>query len=121
MKPVIITLSVLSLLLPSCSKSKRDQCVTVIRLMKAEALATDALVKKKPDALSKAEHAKLIEATISKLRDMDFKEKQLESALKSYIGALGAFKDPKTAPADLVATLTYLESSRRRIADECNR
>jgi len=120
MKPAILVLLVLGLLLPAC-KSKRDKCVDVVRLMKAEALATDAVVKEKPDALSKDEHAKLIDATIAELRGMQFKDKKLESALKSYIGALGAFKDPETAPADLAATLTYMESSRRRVADECNR
>jgi hypothetical protein len=120
MKPAIFILLIFGLLLPSC-KSKRDKCVDVVRLMKAEALATDAVVKKKPDALSAEEHAKLIEATIAKLRGMQFKDKKLDSALKSYIGALGAFKDPKTAPGDLASTLTYMESSRRRVADECNR
>jgi hypothetical protein len=120
MKPAVLILLVFGLLLPSC-KSKRDQCVTIIRLMKAEALATDAVVKKKADAQSSEEHAKLIEETISELRGMQFKEKKLESALKSYIGALGALKDPGTGKADLAATLTYLESSRRRVADECNR
>ena len=120
MKPAILVLMLLGLVLPAC-KSKRDKCVDVVRLMKAEALATDALVKKQPDALTPAEHAKLIEATITELRGMNFKDQKLESALKSYIGALGAFKDPETAPADLSATLTYMESSRRRVADECNR
>jgi hypothetical protein len=110
MKPAVLILLVFGLLLPSC-KSKRDQC----------ALATDAVVKKKADAQSSEEHAKLIEETISELRGMQFKEKKLESALKSYIGALGALKDPGTGKADLAATLTYLESSRRRVADECNR
>jgi len=119
-KPALFTLLILGLLLPSC-KSKRDKCVDVVRLMKAEALATDALVKKKPGALTKAEHAKLIEATITKLRGMQFKDQKLDSALKSYIGALGAFKDPKAGPGDLAVTLTYMESSRRRVADECNR
>lgn len=120
MKPAILAMLILGLLLPAC-KSKRDKCVDVIRLMKTEALATDALVKKKPDALTKAEHAKLIDANITELRGMNFKDQKLESALKSYIGALGAFKDPETVPGDLAATLTYLESSRRRVADECNR
>jgi hypothetical protein len=120
MKPAILILLIFGLLLPAC-RSKRDKCVDVVRLMKAEALATDAVVKKKPDALSAEEHAKLIEATITKLRGMQFKDKKLDSALKSYISALGAFKDPKTAPGDLAATLTYMESSRRRVADECNR
>jgi hypothetical protein len=120
MKPAILILLIFGLLLPAC-KSKRDKCVDTVRLMKAEAMATDALVKKKPDAPSAAEHAKLIEATISELRAMQFKAKKLDSALKSYIGALGALTDKKTAPDDLSATLTYLESSRRRVADECNR
>ena len=120
MKPALLTLLVLGLLLPAC-KSKRDKCVDVVRLMKAEAVATDLVVKKKPDALSAEEHAKLIEETIAKLRGMQFKEKKLDSALKSYIGALGALKDPKTSKSDLAATLTYIESSRRRVADECNR
>jgi hypothetical protein len=122
MKKALQLLLLLSLCITVAScKSKRDKCVDVIRLMKAEALATDAVVKKKPDALSDTEHAKLIEATISELRGMKFKEKKLDSALKSYIGALGALKDPKTSKADLSATLTYAESSRRRVADECNR
>lgn len=120
MKPAIFVLLILGLLLPAC-KSKRDKCVDVVRLMKAEAQATDLVVKKKPDALSSEEHAKLIEATISELRGMQFKEKKLDSALKSYIGALGALKDPQTGKDDLAATLTYIESSRRRVADECNR
>lgn len=120
MKPVILILLVLGLLLPSC-KSKRDKCVDVIRLMKAEAQATELVVKKKPDALSPEEHAKLIEETIAKMRGMQFKEQKLDSALKSYIGALGALKDPRTGKDDLAATLTYMESSRRRVADECNR
>jgi len=120
MKPAILVMISLSLLIPSC-KSKRDKCVDVVRLMKAEALATDALVKKKPGALSKAEHAKLIDTTIAELRGMQFKDQKLDSALKSYIGALGAFKDPDAAPDDLATTLVYMESSRRRVADECNR
>ncbi|MFC1654927.1 hypothetical protein ACFL2F_03885 [Myxococcota bacterium] len=120
MKPAILFLLVLSLLLPSC-KSKRDKCVSVVRLMKAEAQATDAVVKKKADAPTKAEHTKLIEATIAELREMQFKEKKLVSALKSYIGALGALGELKPGAEDLAPTLTYLESSRRRVADECNR
>jgi hypothetical protein len=120
MKPTILVLLIFGLLLPSC-KSKRDKCVDTIRLMKAEAEATDLVVKKKPDALSAQEHAKLLDETIAKLRGMQFKAKKLDSALKSYIGALGALKDPKTSKDDLAATLTYIESSRRRVADECNR
>jgi hypothetical protein len=120
MKPAILFLLVFGLLLPSC-KSKRDKCVDTVRLMKAEALATDSLVKKKPGALSAAEHTKLIDSTIAELRGMQFKEKKLDSAIKSYIAALGAIKESKGAPEDLAATLTYLESSRRRVADECNR
>ncbi len=117
----LLLLSCLCLSAAACSRSKRDQCVTLIRLMKAEALATGDMAEKKPDALSAEEHARFIETTIAKLRGMDFKEKQLNSALKSYIAALGALKDLDDAPADLAATLTYLESSRRRVADECNR
>jgi hypothetical protein len=121
MKPAIIILPVLGLLLPACSKSKRDQCMCIIRLMKTEALATDAMIKKKPGALSDRDHARLLEKTAAKLRDMDVSDPELESAIKSYIGALGALDDLETAPADLAATLTSLESSRRRVADECNR
>lgn len=120
MKPALFILLSLSLLLPSC-KSKRDKCVSVVRLMKAEAMATDAVVKKKPDALPPTEYAQLIDTTIAEMRGMQFKAKKLDSALKSYIGALGALKDPKTTKDDLAATLTYIESSRRRVADECNR
>jgi len=120
MKPAIIFLFVFCLLIPSC-QSMRDTSVSVIRLMKTEALATDAVVKQKADALSAAEHTKLIEETSSELRGMEFKEKKLNSAIKSYLGALGALTDPKTSPADHAAILTYLESSRRRVADECNR
>jgi hypothetical protein len=120
MKPAILIFLVLCLLLPSC-KSRRDQCASIIDLLRTEARATDAVVKKKAGAPSTAEHAKLIGETVAELRGMKLKDQKLESTIKSYIGALGALTDPKTTPADLAATLTYLESSRRRVADECNR
>ena len=119
MKPILIFF-VLCLLLPSC-KSKRDKCASVIGLMRTEARATDAMVKNKADATSAAEHAKLLSETSKELRGMEFKDQKLTSAIQSYIGALGALGEMKPGAKDLAPTLTYLESSRRRVADECNR
>jgi hypothetical protein len=120
MKPAILIFFVLCLLLPSC-KSKRDKCASVIGLMRTEARATDAMVKGKAGDRPAAQHAKLLEETAKELRGLDFKDQKLTSAIQSYIGALGALGELKPGAEDLAATLTYLESSRRRVADECNR
>jgi hypothetical protein len=119
--PTIVTiLAVVCLLLPAC-KSKRDQCASIIGLLRTEARATDNMAKKKADAKSAQEYAELLVETAAELRGMDIQDQRLKFAIASYNGALGALTDPKTSPADRTAILTYLESSRRRVADNCNR
>jgi hypothetical protein len=105
---ILPLLAVLCLLIPSCTKSKRDQCASILGMVRTEMRA------EKVDK-------KLLADTANQLRAMEIRDARLKSAIDGYLGALGQLSDMKEGDPDLAATLTYLDAARRRIADECNR
>ena len=111
---ILLILAVLCLPIPACTKSKRDQCASILGMVKAEMQATKEIARREVDT-------QLLMDTAEKLRAMEIRDARLESAIDSYLTALGQLTDLKENDPDLTALLTYLDAARRRIADECNR
>ncbi len=134
----------LSITLLGCTNDKENQCVAIRKAIKAEMTTTKEVAEKMRDPQALKTHAEFLKTTIGELQKVKIEDTALKQAVQTYINAveklaegyqqaaeglkLAAKGDLKAAgekmpgPASgMVIYGTIVDSTRVRIADECNK
>jgi len=143
LKSILVPL-LLSIILAGCTNDKENQCVAIRKAIKAEMTTTKEVAEKMRDPQALTTHAEFLKTTISELKKVKIEDAALKQAVQTYMNALEKLADgyKKAAeglelakkgdlkaagekmpgPAsDLVMYGTIVDSTRIRIADECNK
>ncbi len=130
--------------LAACTNSKENQCATLRKALRIEMATTKEIAAKLRDPQALAAHAEFLKATIADLRKLKIEDAALGQAVATYLGAVTklaegyrkaaeglkllakadyqAAGDKMPGPGSgLVIYGTIVDSTRIRIADECNK
>jgi hypothetical protein len=128
----------------ACTNSKQDQCVAIRKAIKAEMIATKEVAAKLRDPQALTAQAGFLKTTITELQKVQIEDAALKQAVQTYINAVtklaegyheaaeglkllakGEYQaagDKMPGPGSgLVIYGTIVDSTRIRIADECNK
>jgi hypothetical protein len=142
MKPWALVL--LCLTLTACTNSKENRCATLRKVIRAEMAATKDIADKWRDPQALAAHSKILGSTITELRNLEIKDAALKQAVVTYLNALEKLAEGYQQAAEglklmnkgdyqaasdkmpgagsgLIVYGTIVDSTRIRIADECNK
>jgi hypothetical protein len=134
----------LCMALSACTNTKKDRCVTIRKVIKTEMTTTKEVAEKLRDPQALTAHAEFLKTTIAELQKVKIEDAALKQAVQTYIngveklaegykqaaeglkladkGDLKAAGDKMPGPASgLVIYGTIVDSTRIRIADECNK
>ena len=141
---VFFTAIGLSTTLAGCTNDKENQCVAIRKAIKAEMTTTKEVAEKMRDPQALTTHAEFLKTTIGELQKVKIEDAALKQAVQTYINAveklaegyqqaaeglklaakgdLKAAGDKMPGPASgMVIYGTIVDSTRVRIADECNK
>ena len=121
--PILLGLTMLA-----CTNSKENQCAAIRKAIRAEMVATKEVASKMRDPQALGAHAEFLTTTISGLRKLEIKDPALKQAVVTYSNAVEKLAEGYQAAGDklpgpgseLMIYGTIVDSSRIRIADECN-